>query len=65
METITKHLEEKLQKFTQEHAQATQELNRFSILVRKYEGAIETIQLLLNEMKEPEKELDKKMIGKK
>ena len=54
MEINKKHLEEKLNLFITQHKQATEELNKYSILVRKLEGAIEATQILLKESEKKE-----------
>lgn len=54
MEINKQHLEEKLNTFVTQYNQTTQELNKYSVLQRKLEGAIETIQILLKEQETPE-----------
>lgn len=56
MEITKESLEVKLKQFVENHKTASAELERYTILVRKYEGAIESIQLLLKELGEPNKE---------
>lgn len=50
MEINKKHLEEKLNLFITQHKQATEELNKYSVLVRKLEGAIEATKILIEEL---------------
>ncbi len=47
-----KKLEEKVQQLTQERQMAMAEAEKFTILVHKYNGAIEAIELLIKEIKE-------------
>ena len=65
MEITKKNLEEKLKQYSEQYAQTQNELNRFNILVRKYEGAIEATQLLLKDLEEDENKEDKKIISKR
>jgi len=46
------NIEEKLKLFTDQHKIAVEELNKLTILVHKYEGAIEGMQILLKEIEE-------------
>lgn len=61
MEIDKHYLEEKLNIFIAQHKQATEELNKYSVLVRKIEGAIEATQLLIKDLVE-EKKSDLKKI---
>jgi hypothetical protein len=55
-------IKEKLKQFTEQRDQAKLELEKIKILVYKYEGAVESLQILLDEdtKKEEEKKKDKK-----
>lgn len=53
MGEITKeHLEEKLNLLIAQYKQVNEELSKYSILIRKLEGAIEVTQALIKEFEE-------------
>ena len=56
------NIKEKLKQFTEQRDQAKLELEKIKILVYKYEGAVESLQILVDEdaKKEEEKKKDKK-----
>ena len=47
-----KHLEEKLALFKEEQKQALEQINQWSVIAARTEGAINSIQLLIKELEE-------------
>lgn len=59
MEINKKHLDEKLNDLVVQYRQANEELSKYSVLIRKIEGAIEVTQALIKELEvEENKEQD-------
>lgn len=58
-------LKEKLEKFTEQRSQVVKRLEEMNTLFLKLEGAIESIHLMLNEIKKEDEPKDSKELVKK